>query len=103
MDRSESAPWGNGEGRVMRSGVAVHGFPVLGPGVAARSGWLRRRIAVLLAGVMVAVGCVAVLRTLPDETSGPATTTGHGLKSLPLAAQGPVSASLGQDAPAYRL
>jgi hypothetical protein len=57
---------------------------------------------------MVAVGCVAVLRTLPGETSGPVTTTGygstgHGLESLPLAAQGPVSASLGQDAPAYRL
>jgi hypothetical protein len=52
---------------------------------------------------MVAVGCVAVLRTLPGETSGPVTTTSHGLESLPLAAQGPVSASLGQDAPAYRL
>jgi hypothetical protein len=86
----------------------VHGFPVLGHGVAAQSGWLRPRIAVLLAGVMVAVGCVAVLRTLPTETSGPVTTTGHGstshgLESLPLAAQGPVSASLGQDAPSYRL
>jgi hypothetical protein len=56
----------------------------------------------------MAVGCVAVLRTLPGEASGPVTTTGHssaghGLESLPLAAQGPVSASLGQDAPAYRL
>jgi len=86
----------------------VHGFPVLGDGVAARSGWLRPRIAVLLAAVMVAVGCVAVLGTLPGETSGPVTTTSpvstsHGLDSLPLAAQGPVSASLGQDAPAYRL
>jgi hypothetical protein len=54
------------------------------------------------------VGCVAVLRTLPGETSGPVTRTGHGstangLESLPLAAQGPVSASLGQDVPAYRL
>src|SRR6201747_1490380 len=29
--------------------------------------------------------------------------TSHGLKGLPLAAQGPVSASLGQGAPAYRL
>jgi len=91
----------------MRSGVAVQGFPALGHGVAARSGWLRPRIAVLLAGVIVAVGCVAVLRMLPSETSGPVATahgsTGHGLESLPLAAQGPVSASLGQDAPAYRL
>ena len=87
----------------MQSGVAVHELPVLGHGVAARSGWLRPWIAVLLAGVMVAVGCVTVLRTLPGETSGPVTTTSHGLESLPLAAQGPVSASLGQDAPAYRL
>ena len=87
----------------MRSGVAVHGFPVLGRGVAARSGWLRPRIAVLLAGVMVAVGCVAVLRTPPGENPGPVTTTSHGLESLPLAAQGSVSASLGKDTPAYRL
>ncbi len=86
----------------------MHRFPVRGHGVAARSDWLRPRIAVFLVGVMVAVGCVAVLRTLPGETSGPIATTsrgstGHGLESLPLAAQGPVSASLGQDAPAYRL
>ncbi len=86
----------------------MHGFPALGHGVAARSGWLRRRIAVLLAGVIVAVGCVVALRTLPGEPSGPVTTTSHGstshgLESLPQAAQGPVSASLGQDAPAYRL
>ncbi len=92
----------------MRSGVAVHGVPVRGHGVAARSGWLRPQIALLLVGVIVAVGCVAVLRTLPGETAGPVTTTGHGstgrgLESLPPAAQGPVSASLGQDAPAYRL
>ncbi len=51
---------------------------------------------------------MAVVRTLPGETPGPVTTTshgsaGHGLESLPPAAQGPVSASLGQDAPGYRL
>jgi hypothetical protein len=53
--------------------------------------------------VLVAVGCVAVLRALPGETSRPVATTGHGLESLPPAAQGPVSAALGQDAPAYRI
>ncbi|HWA55128.1 MAG TPA: hypothetical protein VG816_13245 [Solirubrobacterales bacterium] len=41
----------------------------------------------------------------PGQTSGPvtATTASRGLDSLPLAAQGPVSASLGHDAPAFRL
>ena len=87
----------------MRSEVAVPGFPVLGHGVAAPSGRLRPRIAVLLAGVMVAVGCVALFRALPGEPTGPVAEAGHGLESLPLAAQGPVSASLGRDAPAYRL
>jgi len=53
--------------------------------------------------MIVAAGSVAVLQGLPGETSAPVATTGHGLGSLPLAAQGPVSASLGQDAPAYRL
>jgi len=81
----------------------VQGLPALGHGVAARGGWLRPRTAALLVGLMVAVGCVAVLRTLPGGTSAPITPTGHGLESLPLAAQGPVSASLGRDAPAYRL
>jgi hypothetical protein len=58
---------------------------------------------VLLAGLAVAVGCVAVLRAPAGEDPRPTTTTRHGLTSLPLAAQGPVSASLGQDAPAYRV
>src|SRR5215218_5975869 len=86
----------------MRS-VAVHGFPVAGRGAATRSRWLRSCVAVLLAGVAAAVGYVAVLQALPGETPRPTTTARHGLTSLPLAAQGPVSASLGQDAPAYRI
>jgi FG-GAP repeat protein len=92
----------------MRSEVAVQGLPVLGRGVPERSRWLRPRIAVLLVGAMLVLGCVAVLRTLPGGHSGPVATTGHdsagrGLASLPLAAQGSVSATLGRDAPAYRL
>jgi FG-GAP repeat protein len=86
----------------MRS-VAVHGFPVAGRGAATRSRWLRSGVVMLLAGVAAAVGCVAVLQALPGETPRPTATARHGLTSLPLAAQGPVSASLGQDAPAYRV
>ena len=88
----------------MRSEVAAHGFSLgAGSRVAPQSGWLRFWGTVLLVGVVAAVGCTAVLRVDPSGTAGPTTTTRHGLTSLPLAAQGPVSASLGQDAPAYRL
>ncbi len=87
----------------MRSEVAVHGFPVPRLGVARRDGWLRSWLVVLLVGVAVAAACVAVLRAPAGEPPGPTTATRHGLTSLPLAAQGPVSASLGQDAPAYRV
>jgi len=92
----------------MRSEVAVQGFPTLGRSAVARSGRLRPRVAVLLVGAMLVVGFVAVLRTLPGGPSGPFATpghdsAGHGLTSLPLAAQGPVSAALGRDAPAYRV
>jgi hypothetical protein len=75
----------------MRSEVAIHGFPVPRRGVATRDSWLRSWLVVLLVGVAVAVGCVAVLRAPAGENPRP-TTTRHGLASLPLTAQGPVSA-----------
>jgi hypothetical protein len=58
---------------------------------------------ILLVGVAAALGCGATLVTLPGGTAGRATTVRHGLTSLPLAAQGPVSAALGHDDPAYRV
>ena len=88
----------------MRSEVAVAGYPVrAGRGVATRSGRMRLWVTVLVAGVVVAVGCTAMLRALPGKRPGPTASTHDGLASLPLAAQGPVSAALGQDAPAYRV
>jgi hypothetical protein len=57
---------------------------------------------ILLVGVAAALGCVATLVTLPGGTAQRAATAGHGLTSVPLAAQGPVSAALGQDDPLYR-
>ena len=94
---------GNVEGGMMGLEVAVDGFPVTGRGAATRSGRLRSWAVVLLAGVVAAIASVMVLRTLPGGTPTPTTMTRHSLTSLPLAAQGPVSAALGQDAPAYRL
>jgi len=87
---------------VVRSEVAVHGFPVTGRGVETRSGSLRFRAVVLLAGIAVVVGCMAGLRALPGGTTESTATARHSLTSLPLAAQGPVSAALGRD-PAYRV
>jgi hypothetical protein len=83
----------------MRSEVAVHGFPVTGRGVEPRSGSLRSWAVVLLASVVAVVG----IRALPGETPKPTATTRHGLTSLPLTAQGPVSAALGRDGSAYRV
>jgi hypothetical protein len=89
---------------LMRSEVAAHGFSLgAGSRAAPQSGWLRSWRTILLVGVVAAVGCTAVLRIDPSGISGPASTTRHGLTSLPLAAQGPVSAALGQAAQAYRL
>jgi FG-GAP repeat len=87
----------------MRAVVAAYGVP-LGAGSRATppGGWLRSWRAILLVGVVAAVGCTAVLRPDPG-TTGPATTVRQGLTSLPLAAQGRISAALGQDASAYRL
>jgi hypothetical protein len=88
----------------MGSEVAVQGFPEVGR-ASTRGGWLRSWVAALLVA-LVGAGCVVVLGALPDRPPGPpspTTSTDHGLASLPLAAQGPVSAALGQDAPAYRV
>jgi hypothetical protein len=83
--------------------VAVEGFPVTGRGAVPRSGRLRSWVVLPLAGVVAALGCVAVLGTPSGETPHPTTTARHGLTSLPMAAQGPVSAALGQDNPLYRV
>jgi hypothetical protein len=87
----------------MRSEVAVQGFPPAGSGAAARSDGSRSWVVVLLVGIVAALGCVAALVTLPGGTAGRATTARHGLTSLPPAAQGPVSAALGHEEPAYRV
>jgi FG-GAP repeat protein len=60
-------------------------------------------VVVLLAGVVAAVGCVAVLLTRPGGAPRRTARTRSGLTSLPLAAQGPVSAALGREEPAYRV
>ncbi len=88
----------------MRSAVAVQGVSVAGRDAATRSDWLRCWIMVLLAGVVAASGCVAGLTALSrGGGAGRATTARHGLESLPLSAQGKVSAALGHDEPAYRV
>ena len=90
-------------------GGGAQGAIVLGAGgarlgsVATRGGWLRFRVVVVLVGVVAGLGCVAALVTLPSGTAGRATTGHHGLESLPLTAQGPVSAVLGRDEKAYRV
>ena len=87
----------------MRSEVAVQGFSTAGRGGAIRSDGRRFMVVALLVGVAAAAGCVAALLTLPGGTAERATTARHGLTSLPLAAQGPVSAALGSEEPAYRV
>ncbi len=87
----------------MRSDFVVQGFPTAKRAAATRSGRPRFRVVVVLAGVAAALGCVATLLTLPGGTTGRATTARHGLECLPLTAQGPVSAALGQDEPVYRV
>jgi len=52
---------------------------------------------------VTAVGCAAVLRALPARAPSPTASTRQGLASLPRAAQGPVSAALGRNAPGYRV
>ena len=87
----------------MRSEVVVQGFPMAKRAAATRSGRLGFRVVILLVGVAAALGCVATLVTLLGGTAVHAPTTRHGLTSLPAGAQGPVSAALGQDEPAYRV
>jgi hypothetical protein len=102
----QSGRWGNVEERVMRSEVAADGFPLGAENRAApRNAWLWSWWAILFAGIVAAVGCTAALRIDPSGTTKPTTTptTRQGLTSLPLAAQGPISAVLGKDASAYRL
>jgi FG-GAP repeat len=83
--------------------VAVQGFSTAGRGGATRSDRLRFTVVVLLVGVAAAAGCAAGLFTSPGGTAERATTAHHGLTSLPLAAQGPVSVALGREKPAYRV
>jgi hypothetical protein len=90
-------------GAVMRSEVVVQGFTTAGRDGATRSEGLRFGVVILLAGVVAAAGCVAALLTLSGGAAERATAARHGLESLPLAAQGPVSAALGRDEPAYRV
>jgi hypothetical protein len=85
----------------MRAAVAVQGASTIGRDVAVGDRRLRSLLVALLVGVAVAAGGVVAL-SLPGGTAG-RTTTRHGLTSLPLAAQGPVSAALGRDEPAYRI
>jgi hypothetical protein len=87
----------------MQSEAVVQGVPTVGRGAAPRGGWLRLRVVVVLAGVAAALGCMAALLTLPGGNAGHAASARHGLESLPLSAQGPVSAALGHDQPAYRV
>lgn len=88
---------GGSTGTILGGDVPRQGSAAMG------SGWLRFRVVGLLVGVVAMLGCVAALVTLPGGTAGHATTAHHGLTSLPLAAQGPVSAALGHDEPAYRV
>ena len=64
---------------------------------------MRSEVTVALLAGVAAIGCFVLLLTPLSEGPERTTTTRHGLTSLPLAAQGPVSAALGQDGPAYRV
>ena len=89
---------GGAQGAIVLRGAALgQGSTPMG------SGWLRCRVVGLLVGVVAVFGCVAALVTLPGRTAGRATMARHGLTSLPLTAQGPVSAALGHDEPSYRV
>ena len=89
---------GDAQGAIVLRGAA------LGQGSASMgSGWLRFRVVILLVGIVVALAYLAGLLMLPGGSPGRVTSAGHGLESLPLTAQGPVSAALGHDEPAYRV
>jgi len=87
----------------LMAGEGAPGAIVLGAGVprlasaATRSGWLRSWSWFCWSAAVAVLGCVAALLTLHGGTVGRATMARHGLESLPLTAQGPVSAALGRD------
>jgi FG-GAP repeat len=87
----------------MQSEEGVQGVVMIKQGAATRSGGLRFGIVALSVSAVVAVGCVAAFLALSGATARHVSTTRRDLESLPLAAQGPVSAALGQDEPAYRV
>ena len=82
---------------MMRLEAAVQGFPGAGRVAAVQRGRLPTWVVVLLVGVVATLGCVAALLTLSGGSAGRARSARHGLESLPLAAQAPVSAALGHD------
>ncbi len=86
------------------SAAVTGGISPLGQARAGRR-WRRREVPLALVCLVLvaALGCVAALVARPGGDAGHATTARHGLESLPLTAQGPVSAALGQDEPAYRV
>jgi trimeric autotransporter adhesin len=67
--------------------------------VGARTGWVRRAVAV----VVVVFGCAAALVALSNSAAQHAAGTRRGLASLPAAAQGPISAALGRKERVYRV
>ena len=85
----------------MRSEVAVQGFGTAGGGGVARSDRLRFAVVILLVGVAAAAGFAAARLAPTAGTAESTTTARHGLQSLPMAAQGPVSAALGSGRSAY--
>jgi hypothetical protein len=63
----------------------------------------RRTLAGSLASTAVVLVLGAAIVALPAAPARHAVTARHGLASLPTAAQGPISAALGRDEPAYRV
>ncbi|HME05224.1 MAG TPA: FG-GAP repeat protein, partial [Solirubrobacteraceae bacterium] len=83
--------------------IALRGV-VPGPKLASRrSGRLRLGLVGGPVAAAAALGCAAALVVLPGAHPGRHAAARHGLGSLPVAAQGPVSAALGRDEPAYRV
>ncbi len=77
-------------------GAPLTSKPALTPG-----GLSHATVAGFLAMVAAMVGFVALLTASPSAPGVRLPATGHGLASLPLAAQGPISAALGRDDRAY--
>jgi hypothetical protein len=91
-------------GTLLMPAAAAGGLAPLDRAHASR-GWRRREtlLASACLALLASLGCVAVLAALPGGTTGQTTTARQGLESLPLGAQGQVSAALGHDEPAYRV